>query len=286
VLDRAVKILCVSRKGDAALLDRIEGYFDAVPRSATRAEAVGPFTLFVQDRAWPYYARPAVAGAPPSRVDQVTKVLTRQRELGLPQAIEWVHDTCPALASLAREAGLSVHELPLMVLRDPPAQSVLKHTHAVRLLGPADPTLAAAIAVAQIGFASEGTAVGTAGAAERDAAAARVSDSHLAFATERLRAGHTVMAVAEHGFGPVGVGSHRPVGDLTEVVGVATLPAFRRRGIGAAVTAALVADAFQHGVDLILLSAGSDEIARVYANVGFARVATFCAAEITGGTEP
>jgi hypothetical protein len=43
---------------------------------------------------------------------------------------------------------------------------------------------------------------------------------------------------------------------------------------------------FQHGVDLILLSAGSDEIARVYANVGFAPVATFCAAEITGGTEP
>jgi predicted GNAT family acetyltransferase len=68
------------------------------------------------------------------------------------------------------------------------------------------------------------------------------------------------------------VGSHQPVGDVTEVVGVATLPAFRRRGIGAAITAALVADARRRGVDMILLSAGSDEVARVYAKVGFVRM--------------
>lgn len=261
------------------MLHRIERYLDAVPRSATRTEAVGPFTVFVQERAWPYYARPSLTGPPPSTVDQVTDVLARQRELGVPETIEWVDEIHPELAWLAREAGLDVHELPLMVLRDRPPNSV-SDKQAVRLLGPDDVVLAAAMAVAQVGFAAEGTAVGVAGADARDAAASRISESDLVFARERLREGHTVMGVVEDGAGPIGVGSHQPVGEVTEVVGVATLPAFRRRGIGGAVTAALVADARRRGVELILLSAGSDEVARVYASVGFARVATFCAAEI------
>jgi predicted GNAT family acetyltransferase len=61
-------------------------------------------------------------------------------------------------------------------------------------------------------------------------------------------------------------------------VGVATLPAMRRRGLGAAVTGALVADALEHGARIVFLSAGSGEIARVYGRLGFQRVATACIA--------
>jgi GNAT superfamily N-acetyltransferase len=267
-------------EGNSALLDRIERYLDTVPRTATRQEAAGPFTLFVQDQAWPYYARPALGGPSPARAAEVIAVLDRQRELGLPETVEWVHENCPLLASLARDAGLDVHELPLMVLETPPGTPA-HAAHGVRLLGPDDRALATAIAVAHVGFAADGTAVGVAGAAERDIAASKVIEAHLAFARERMRAGRTVTAVAEHDGAPVGVGSHQPVADVTEIVGVATLPAFRRRGIGAAITATLVADAWQRGVDLILLSAGSDEIARVYAKVGLVRVGTFCQAERT-----
>jgi GNAT superfamily N-acetyltransferase len=267
--------------GNTALLERIERYLDEVPRSATRQETVGPFTLFVQDQGWPYYARPALGGPSPSRVAELTSVLDRQRELGLPETIEWVDENCQSLASLARDAGLEVRALPLMVLTGTPADPV-PPAHAVRLLGPDDMALAAAIAVAQVGFAADGTAVGVAGAPERDVAASKLTDGHLAFTRERLRAGRTVTAIAEHDGGPVGVGSHQPIADVTEVVGVATLPAFRRRGIGAAITAALVAHARQRGGDVILLSAGSDEVARVYAKVGFARVGTFCEAQRTG----
>jgi predicted GNAT family acetyltransferase len=63
---------------------------------------------------------------------------------------------------------------------------------------------------------------------------------------------------------------------VTEVVGVATLPAARRQGLGQAVTGALVADALEHGAEIVFLSAGSDDIARLYARVGFRRVATAC----------
>ena len=87
------------------------------------------------------------------------------------------------------------------------------------------------------------------------------------------------MAVAEDASGPVAAGSHQPVAGVTEIVGVATLPSARRRGLGALVTAALVQDARTTGVRLVFLSAGSDDVARVYEKVGFARGATACIGE-------
>ena len=83
-------------------------------------------------------------------------------------------------------------------------------------------------------------------------------------------------AVAEGEYGPVAAGAHQPVGDVTEIVGVATLPAVRRQGLGGAVTGALVEDALERGVETVFLSAGSDDIARVYARLGFRRVGTAC----------
>ena len=59
---------------------------------------------------------------------------------------------------------------------------------------------------------------------------------------------------------------------MTEIVGVATLPSARRRGLGTAVTAALIDDARAAGLDTIFLSAASDDVARVYERLGFVRV--------------
>ena len=93
----------------------------------------------------------------------------------------------------------------------------------------------------------------------------------------RMRRGLTIMAVAEdEAAGPVCVGWHQPVDDTTEVVGVATLPCARRRGLAASLTAKLVEDALERGVSTIFLTAGSDDVARVYARVGFERVGTSC----------
>ena len=93
---------------------------------------------------------------------------------------------------------------------------------------------------------------------------------------ERLRTGQSVIVVAEMPFGPVATGTLRPVGDVAEIVGVATLPAVRRQGLGGAVTGALVEIALQSGIELVFLSAASDEIARVYERLGFRRAATAC----------
>ncbi|MCI4067101.1 GNAT family N-acetyltransferase, partial [Micromonospora sp. R77] len=69
------------------------------------------------------------------------------------------------------------------------------------------------------------------------------------------------------------------VDDVAEIAGVATLPVARRRGLGAAVTATLAHELRAAGTDLVFLSAGSEEIARVYLRVGFHRVGTACIAE-------
>ena len=181
----------------------------------------------------------------------------------------------PGLLDLVRATGLEVTEHPLMVLEDavPAAADGVE----LRLVTP-DDDLALLGAVLEVGFSNPGTARGEDGVAEvkRRAAASRTESSE--FRRERVRRGLTVWAAAWVDGIPVAGGMHQPVGEVTEVVGVATLPAFRRRGLGAAVTALLVEDARARGVERVFLTAGDDEIARVYGRLGFVRVGTSCIA--------
>ncbi|MER5864838.1 GNAT family N-acetyltransferase [Kitasatospora sp. NPDC002040] len=256
------------------LLDRLERYYDAVPRSAARAEAFGPLSLFVREgEGWPYYARPTLGwtGAPVTVAD-VERVRARQRELGVPESFEWVAETAPELRAAVEGSGLPVHGHPLMVL-DPDAPVL---TSTARVVGADDPALAEALAVAYLSFAEPGTAIGTAGPDELAAMTAQLTaDGTAARIAGRIRDGLTVVAAA---FGPDGNalcgGQHQPVGPVSELVGIGTLPSARRQGLGYAVTAALVADARARGVETVFLSAGDQDVARIYGRVGFRPVGT------------
>lgn len=63
-----------------------------------------------------------------------------------------------------------------------------------------------------------------------------------------------------------------PLDGLTELVGVATLEAFRRRGIGAFLSSAAVRAAFVRGASLAFLSAADAHAGRVYEAAGFSPV--------------
>ena len=137
-------------------------------------------------------------------------------------------------------AGLAVLEVPLMVLdaaarRRPPrrrpraaARARRPAARAPRGRWPSSPSAA-------------GAAPGRASATPRVARRPPLGARRRARAAGRP--GLTVTYVAEDASGVVAVGSHQPVGDVTEVVGIATLPTHARRGLATAVTAALVADA-------------------------------------------
>ncbi len=260
----------------AAELATIETYYDTVPRAASAAAVeIGPFVLFVAQGHFPYYARPR-AGVKHCTPDDVTAVRRRQRELGVPEAFEWIDDLQPTLVDAVRAAGLVVYQLPLMVnrgavaVRPPPGVRV-------RIMAADDPEVPQVQAAVGVGFSAPGTRVGPVGDIERVAAEQDLASVHQAL-RDRIAAGRQVLAGAFGADGAVAGGSHIPVGTTSEITGLATLPAYRRRGIGASVTSALITDAMGGGVACCFLSAGSDEIARVYARAGFERIATACIA--------
>lgn len=257
-----------------ALFEQLESFYDAVPRANTRVEEHGTLVLFVREGdGYPFYARPAhPAKGTPTAAD-VLAVRERQRELVVPQAFEWVHETTPGLTAAAEEAGLKVLKAPLLVLDDlvepVPVDAV------IRVLDPESPDYPRDLAVVQtvtrLAFSSPGTAVGDVGAQDRD--------TLLPTTTPFFHPGHRNALAEDPEVGAVAGGTAQRAGDVVEVVGVGTLPSARRRGLGAAITAALARDALDRGARLVFLSAGDEDIAKVYQRVGFRRIGTACVGE-------
>ena len=279
---------------DTDVFTRLERFYDAVPRDAAVAEEIGGFVLFVNDgTGWPYYARPRLGGAGSPSAADVTAVRQRQRDLGVPEAFEWVHETTPDLLAVARSAGLDVLLAPLMVLESAALVPDLPLPGAtIRFLDPAAPGFGADInasrAVGRLGFGAPANAtavqagtlvVEVAGPQERDAVPP-LGDDDVALLTRRHASGRLLSAVVESpADGVLTCGTAQRVGAVAEVAGVATLPSARRRGYASQLTASLARRMLQDGADLILLSAGDDDAARLYSRVGFRRIGTACIAE-------
>jgi hypothetical protein len=120
---------------DIQLLAVVDRYLDAVPLSAAYPEAVGKFTLFRPTGPWRYYARPHLGLTEAISSFEVDELRDRQRELGLPQNIEWVEATTPSLGAAAGESGLSVVAYPLLVFEHPPVISpMLPEGVSIRLI--------------------------------------------------------------------------------------------------------------------------------------------------------
>lgn len=265
---------------DPSLRDRIEQYYATVPLPFAEAEEFGPLCLFVRKAAGapyyggPYHARPASARSVTATAADIARVRARQRELGVPEAFEWLAEVTPSLrARIEETAGLPVTERSLMAL-DPhhalPPQS-LPEGVTIRALEANDPALPAVLAIPGLAFAAEGTAVGSAGRAELAVAAEQLAaDGTVATTRHSLRAGHKVLVAA---FGPDGTplaaGHYHPANGTTEIGGIGTLPAARRQGLGAAVTVALAAHAREHGVHTVFLAYAEEAVARIYARLGF-----------------
>jgi ribosomal protein S18 acetylase RimI-like enzyme len=273
---------------DYEVVERIDVFCDAVPRRRARADDCGPLVLFVPTGpGWPYYARPRRGSHPPVTAADIRAVRARQRELIIPESFEWIEEITPEMAAAAADAGLEVQSHPLMVLTEPartrtplppPPPGIT-----VRVVAPEDQELDRIWAVPTVAFSHPGTAVGEAGVAERDKIAADHDGGTMAMLRERLRSGQSVLAAAYGPDGPLAAGSYQAVDGVAEITGVGVLPASRRQGLGAAVTALLAADAVERGVETVFLSASDDAVARVYARIGFREIGTAMIAEPASG---
>ncbi|MFF8711926.1 GNAT family N-acetyltransferase [Streptomyces sp. NPDC015184] len=85
--------------------------------------------------------------------------------------------------------------------------------------------------------------------------------------------GGGVAALATVDGTPAGAGGCSvPVDGLTELAGLAVAENFRRRGIGAALSAHLTATAFDRGCRVVWLEPGDADVERIYAGIGFRRI--------------
>ncbi|MFB6665084.1 GNAT family N-acetyltransferase [Streptomyces parvus] len=264
---------------DLSLRARIEQYYATVPLLFADAEAFGPLRLFVRNQpGTPYYggpshAQPTEEGSAAVTSADISRVRARQRELGVPEAFEWLAETAPTLRARIEAAGLPVQERPLMVLapdRALPAPP-LPDGVTIRALTADDPALPAALALPRLAFADAGTAVGVAGRAELSAVAGELAaNGTVATTRPAIRAGHkTLMAALAPDGTPLAAGHYHPANGATEIGGVGTLPTARRQGLAAAVTAALATHARDHGVHTVFLAYAQDVVARIYTRLGF-----------------
>ncbi|HLH83212.1 MAG TPA: GNAT family N-acetyltransferase [Trebonia sp.] len=265
---------------DYEIVERIDAFCDAVPRQRARAEVCGSLVLFVPvGPGWPYYARPRVDERLPVTAADVRSVRARQRELLIPESFEWIAQTAPSMAAAAADAGLRVHAHPLLVLGalapvPPPPPRI-----SVRVVAPEDPELDLVWAVPGVAFGHPGTAIGEAGVTERDKLAADHDGGTIDMLRDRLRSRRSVLAAAFGPNGPLAAGSYQLADGVAEITGVGVLPASRRRGLGAAVTRMLAADALARGARTVFLSATDAAVARIYARLGFREIGTALIAE-------
>lgn len=245
------------------VLETLEHYLDVAPRAVAVSRECGPFTVFVRDspRGHALYARPRLGYSRPIGAQEVRRMLDFQRAIGVPRALEWVHETTPTLLAAAREAGMGVQECALLRLADY-APAATPGDYRVHQMTADDPQTGAVVAAIDASF-RDTDQMGPPESSEQKL---------------RMRSRLLVLVGAFDTLGrPVGGGMHNPRGDLTEVTGIGILPAHRRRGIGTAITSVLTGTALREGHSPFL-SAATQSAVSVYEKVGYARVGTACIA--------
>lgn len=253
-----------------ALLAEIEAYYDTVPRVAATTEECGPFTVFVArpENGWQFYARPRLGLDEAIAEDDVRRLLARQGELGVPQSLEWVHETTPTLLPTVRKAlgdDIAVERCPLQVLGPELRVDARNAEGSHRTVAGDDPDLPLVVGAVRAAFGGQDD----------------VTPATLGPHRELISSGQAIVVAAYDAEGRiVGGGTAAPRGTVSELMGIAVVPAARRRGHGAAITAALVAAARAVGVRTLFLSAGTPAAAELYAGLGFTEIGTACILEL------
>ncbi|MFZ1752543.1 MAG: GNAT family N-acetyltransferase [Caldilineaceae bacterium] len=240
---------------------RVQGYLHVKARAGRESLAVGGFTLYLPVRT----ETGGVGLAVPNRPDCALNSSVLERIEGI--AAKRGHRVCvhgldsfaPALTAALPAAGYGLSEqTPLLVCE--PGQVILPPLEPLEMVTVSADSPLEDVAenwnINARGFDPETTLAG-AGDAEDFR---RILEKSRAF-TARL-----------NGVG-VSAGMYTDIIDgVTELVGIATLQAYRRRGFGGALTAFATQTAFADGATLAFLTAASQEASRVYQRVGFRQV--------------
>jgi ribosomal protein S18 acetylase RimI-like enzyme len=245
-----------------ALLERIQAQMRAVSRRQYEAVAVPPFTLFFHDTDPLPYFNYAIPDGPGAASGNLTAPLNGlEAEFHARHRVprfEFVEACAPRFAEALEAHGFALeNRAQLMVCprgkeRGAPAVSGLD-------LATLDTATALEEFVVFLDVQRRAFGLPT---------ARQPSDEEALSLRETL--GDGLAFLARIAGEPVATAMIQPPHDgLTELVGVSTLEAFRRRGIGGFLSCAAVRAAFARGVSLAFLSAADARAGRVYEAAGF-----------------
>jgi GNAT superfamily N-acetyltransferase len=246
----------------SALLERIQAQMRAVARRQYEAVSVPPFTLFFHDTDPLPYFNYAIPDGPAVTSNDLAEPLERLEtefhERRRVPRFEYVEACAPNLAGALEARGFTLeNRAQLMVCprgeeRAAPALDGLD----VSTLD-AMTALDEFVVFLDVQRRAFGLPPGRTPSDEQARNLRETLDDGLAF-------------LARIAGEPVATAMIQPPHDgLTELVGVSTLEAFRRRGIGGFLSCTAVRAAFLRGVSLAFLSAADAQAGRVYEAAGF-----------------
>ena len=218
---------------------------------------IGPFTATFdreEDNRYLNYAIPDEEATPSS--DDVAELVAAYRDRRRVPRLEYIPQLAPAVEAVLIAAGFRVEgRLPLMTCA-----------------GAGDVRRTAAEGIELVAPSSEEEYRGAA-SAQWEAYGERGQPTQHAVDSLRrgVAAGGVAVLARDAGTGePAGAGSCTvPEKGLTELTSVGVRPAFRRRGIAAAMTGWLAEQAFAGGVTGVFLMAAGRAEARIYERAGF-----------------
>ncbi|TWV55922.1 GNAT family N-acetyltransferase [Streptomyces misionensis] len=230
------------------------------------AHRVGPFVVgFDPATTSPYvnYATP-VPGAEPSARD-VTELIAAFRARGLKPRLEFAPEAAPGVESALRRAGFGTEAEHEYLVCTPATLSVPRSSpEPAPGPGPRLPVRVEA-PVTEADYVAIDTALAAAFGGEW-----APSPEGAARLRRTAEGGGAVRFVrAENGDCAGGALCSAPAEGTAELAGVGTLPAYRGRGIAAAVTAGLAEAQFARGARSVWLEYSGEGSRRVYERVGF-----------------
>jgi ribosomal protein S18 acetylase RimI-like enzyme len=258
----AMDTLTPADPGLLSLLRTLEAKTAIACEAGRDTTPVGPFLAAVHrtnDLIWQSCAVPLSE----RRDEPVTaETIRRLREVfaarGRLLRFEFFESLWPNLAGELEGLGLKRQgAMPLMICAQPELRPLHAPGVTVHPLDPRDDehTLRRFIATAKAAFG------------ETEGMNADVSATEVRELRDNVRGGVYRCAWAEVDGQMAGVGSLTVAND--ELVGIGTLPAFRRRGVATMISSDLLLDHFRDGAPLAWLSAGNDAAYATYARIGF-----------------
>lgn len=237
----------------------IQDYLRTVTAQVRDTERIGPFlATFSRSSTNPFlnYAIPD-DGARPS-ADDVERLIEAYERRGLHPRLEYIATNAPEVEGPLLAAGFTVEGRLALMICQAGEEHALPAPPGIQLIRPRSEAELLGVRTVQHEAYGETEAPGPAAVEGLEGS---------------LRAGGmAVLAQVRGSREPVGAGEYTsPLDGCTEITSIAVRAPYRRRGIGAAVTAWLLRDALARGISTPFLMADEAE-ERIYARVGFRTV--------------